>query len=128
MIHLNTDAAVRGNPGPATGGVLIVKDHQQQQLTTYLGVLNNHEAEFAAAIWAFQYLIQQNNTHEIISFQSDSKILTDSLNKQYAKKYATQVSELLKLQEKFPLVLNQWIPQTQNSGAHHLAITRLQKY
>ncbi|MFD1672232.1 ribonuclease HI family protein [Agrilactobacillus yilanensis] len=127
MIHLNTDAAVRGNPGPATAGILIVQDHQQLQLTANLGQLNNHEAEFAAAIWAFEYLSQTNQTHEIVAFQSDSRILIDSLNKRYSKSYSTYLAQLLALQAKFDLVLNQWVAESQNSGAHHLAIQALQK-
>lgn len=128
MIHLNTDAAVRGNPGPATGGILIVKDHQQLQLTTDLGLLNNHQAEFKAAIWGFDYLCNHYALTEIVSFQSDSKLLIDSLNKEYAKHYSAELTTLLALQKKFSLVLNQWIPEAQNTGAHHLALTALQKH
>lgn len=127
MIHINTDAAVRGNPGPAVGGILIVNNHQQLQLTTDLGILDNHRAEFMAAIWGFTYLNQHYANDEIVSFQSDSKLLIDSLNKRYAKHYRTELNDLLALQTKFALVLNQWVPESQNTGAHHLALAALQK-
>ncbi|MCH4172515.1 MAG: ribonuclease HI family protein [Lactobacillus sp.] len=128
MIHLNTDAAVRGNPGPAAAGLLLIKDHQQIQKTTYLGEMDNHQAEFQAAIWAFEYLIAQQYTDEIVSFQADSKLLIDSLNKRYAKHFTKTLAQLLDLQAKFPMVLNQWVPESQNKGAHNLATTALQKY
>jgi len=58
-------------------------------------------------------------------FNTDSKIVSDSLNKQYAKHFEKYVDELLDLQGKFDTVVNTWIPDSQNMGAHTLAIQAL---
>ncbi|WP_416352954.1 ribonuclease HI family protein [Agrilactobacillus fermenti] len=128
MLKLYTDAAVRGNPGPATGGALIIQAHKQIQLKTYLGTMNNHEAEFRAAIWAFTYLTENFSTDEVVAFYADSKLLIDSLTKHYAKHFASVLKQLLVLQSQFTLVLNEWIPERANSGAHSLALSELQNY
>lgn len=128
MLYLYTDAAVRGNPGPAAGGVLIVHHHKQIQLQHFLGTMDNHRAEFGIAIWAFDYLIDHGMVTEIVAFHSDSRLLVDSLNKRYAKHFDTYLQRLLAQQAQFEMVLNQWLPDHENRGAHQLAMQALQKH
>ncbi|WP_143444934.1 reverse transcriptase-like protein, partial [Lentilactobacillus parabuchneri] len=79
-----------------------------------------------AAIIGFQQLIKlQINPAELIFFYTDSKIVVDSLNKQYAKHFEDDVDTLLALQSKFTTVVNTWIPDSQNMGAHTLALQAL---
>lgn len=51
LIKIFSDAASQGNPGRSGAGVVILYNGQQIQKHHYLGVMSNHEAEFAAAIW-----------------------------------------------------------------------------
>lgn len=122
MIKLYTDAAVNQRTGHSAIGLLIVHNGKQLQLSNVIQPTNNHEAEFIAAISGFKKLIElQIDPSEIIFFNTDSKIVADSLNKQYAKHFEPYVDELLKLQSRFDTVVNTWIPDSQNAGAHNLA-------
>lgn len=126
MIKLYTDAAVNQHTGHTAIGILIVHNGKQLQLNKVIEPTNNHEAEFIAAIDGFKKLITLKiDPSEIIFFNTDSKIVSDSLNKQYAKHFEKYVDELLDLQGKFDTVVNTWIPDSQNMGAHTLAIQAL---
>ncbi|GAA3188763.1 ribonuclease HI family protein [Lentilactobacillus kefiri] len=126
MIKLYTDAAVNQHTGHTAIGILIVHNGKQLQLNKVIEPTNNHEAEFIAAIDGFKKLIALKiDPSEIIFFNTDSKIVSDSLNKQYAKHFEKYVDELLDLQGKFDTVVNTWIPDSQNMGAHTLAIQAL---
>lgn len=121
MIKLYTDAATKGNPGISAAGVLLIKDNKQIQIKQYLGIMNNHEAEFAAALFAFKQLEKYSTPSETIFFFTDSKIVDQSLANNYAKNFQSYVDEINKIQDKFTLVISQWIPQRLNHGAHNLA-------
>ncbi|GAD15806.1 ribonuclease HI family protein [Lentilactobacillus otakiensis] len=126
MIKLYTDAAVNQHTGHTAIGLLIVHNGKQLQLNDVIEPTNNHEAEFIAAITGFEKLIDLKiDPTEIIFFNTDSKIVVDSLNKQYAKHFETYVDQLLALQDRFTTVVNTWIPDSQNMGAHNLAIQAL---
>ncbi len=126
MIKLYTDAAVNQQSGNAAIGILIVEDGQQHQIKNKILAANNHEAEFKAAVEGFKTLISLNIPQTtLIFYYTDSKIVIDSLNKQYAKHFASQIEQLLALQNHFDTVINTWIPDHQNQGAHHLAIQAL---
>ncbi|UDM32723.1 ribonuclease HI family protein [Lentilactobacillus laojiaonis] len=126
MIKLYTDAAVNKNFKTSSAGIIIIKNKQQYQFKFKLNTLDNHLAEFEAAILGFKTLINNFDTNnEIIMFFTDSKIIKDSLNKQYAKHYQPQVDELIKLNRSFNTVITNWIPEKLNQGAHNLAIQGL---
>lgn len=121
MITIHTDAATKGNPGPTGLGILIVANKQQHQLTGSLRCASNHQGEFAAAIQGFQYLVDHYQPNELVMFETDSKLLSDSIKKSYAKHYGDQLTTLMKLIDYFDAVVTQWVPDSQNHGAHHLA-------
>lgn len=126
MIKLYTDAAVNKNFKTSSAGILIIKNKQQYQFKFKLNTLDNHLAEFKSAILGFKTLINNFDTNnEIIMFFTDSQIIKDSLNKQYAKHYQPQVDELIKLNRSFNTVITNWIPEKLNQGAHNLAIQGL---
>lgn len=126
LIKLYSDAAVNQHTGHTAIGLLIVHYGKQIQLKKVIEPMNNHRAEFKAAIIGFQQLIKlQINPAELIFFYTDSKIVVDSLNKQYAKHFEDDVDTLLALQSKFTTVVNTWIPDSQNMGAHTLALQAL---
>ncbi|KRL01538.1 ribonuclease HI family protein [Liquorilactobacillus capillatus] len=128
MIKLYTDAATRGNPGPSSAGVLIVSSDGQQQLSFKLPPSSNHRAEFHAAIKGFETLLTYYATSETIFFHSDSKIVITSLEKNYSKSYAQELAALVSLQKRYRLVINRWIPEKQNKGAHNLAAQGLRQF
>lgn len=121
MIKMYTDAATKGNPGPTGLGVLIIHDGQQFQLTDTLARANNHEGEFAAAAFGFAYLANHFANGQTILFYTDSRLLSDAVGKNYAKHYQDELGRLNRLMARFPTVVTQWVPDSQNTGAHHLA-------
>ncbi|CAH0415763.1 ribonuclease HI family protein [Periweissella fabaria] len=125
MIKIYTDAATKGNPGPSAAGVLLVVDGEQRQLKHFLGTLSNHEAEFAATLFAFQQLPKYARPNETIFFFTDSKIVDQSLATNYAKHFQNYVDQINTIQDQFPLVVSQWIPERMNQGAHNLALQAL---
>ncbi|KRL07638.1 ribonuclease HI family protein [Liquorilactobacillus hordei] len=125
LIKLFTDAATKGNPGPSTAGILIIKDGQQFQYAIALPDSSNHTAEFLAALTGLQYVEKLFGNAETLMFFSDSRIVIESIAKNYSKKYNNFLVQIITLQAKFPLVVNQWIPEKKNHGAHTLATQKL---
>ncbi|WP_367341604.1 ribonuclease HI family protein [Limosilactobacillus sp.] len=121
MIKMFTDAATKGNPGPTGLGILIIRDGQQEQLTSQLPCASNHQGEFAAAQFGFDYLVKHHFNNEPILFYTDSRLLSDSIGKAYSKHYQEQLSQLLNSIDQLGTVVTQWVPESQNHGAHHLA-------
>ena len=121
MIKIDTDAATKGNPGPTGLGVLILFNHQQYQLTKTVARADNHSGEFAAATFGFQYLCDHFAGEQTVLFYTDSRLLSDAIGKNYTKHYQAQLATLNRLIDHFPTVVTQWVPDSQNAGAHHLA-------
>src|SRR5690625_2996384 len=130
MIRMYTDAAVKGNPGPAGVGLLIIFDKEQKQITFPLeGTWNNHHAEFKAMQLGLKWLSDQQFTDEMVFCYTDSKIVAQSVEKKYVKNSvaANYLSEILTLMEQFSFISVKWIPESDNKGADHLARQALQK-
>ncbi|WP_442760791.1 ribonuclease HI family protein [Paucilactobacillus nenjiangensis] len=126
MIKIYTDGATIGNPGPTGLGALIVEEQHQIQLKqAYPTQVTNHEAEFLAAIFGFQYLIDHHKNPDSILFYPDSRLLSDAIGKNYTKHYENLLVELNQLIDSFNLVVTQWIPDKSNHGAHELALQAL---
>ncbi len=124
MIRLYTDAAVNGNPGSAGVGLLILKDDQQKQLSIPLeGKYNNHHAEFIAVIHGLKWLIENHDTDEMTFIYTDSQIVSQSIEKKYAKNPISSVylEEILELMAQFQLIQLSWVPEAKNKGADQLA-------
>lgn len=127
MLKIYTDAATKGNPGPTGLGILIINQHQQQQLSQTLESATNHEGEFAAAIAGFQYLVDHYDYQETVLFYTDSRLLSDAIGKNYTKHYQSQLKQLNQLLSQFTTVVTQWISERENHGAHDLANQALQQ-
>lgn len=122
MIKLYTDAAVNQQTGQAAIGILIIQNGHQTQIKQRIPSMNNHRAEFTAAIIGFQTLINLKvATTEFVFYYTDSQIVIDSINKAYAKHFEELTNQLLSLQSHFTTVINTWIPDAKNHGAHNLA-------
>ncbi|WP_035053052.1 ribonuclease HI family protein [Carnobacterium pleistocenium] len=130
MIKMYTDASTKNNPGPSGVGIVISNENRYNQLSFPLeGNLSNHEAEFEALLKGLTYLIEHQLNHETLMMYTDSKLLASAIKKNYVKKDIFK-SYLLLIQEKlsyFPLFFIQWIPESHNKGADHLAKQALQK-
>ncbi|ALJ31923.1 ribonuclease HI [Apilactobacillus kunkeei] len=125
MFKLYTDAATMNNSGNSSCGILIVHDSEQYQEKLKLTSKDNHEAEFEACLLGFKAISPLTNKDSIIVYYTDSKIVHESLEKQYAKHYQEYVDQILEEQSKYSMVINNWIPDTKNEGAHNLATQAL---
>lgn len=128
LIQLYSDAATDFKQQTNGAGLLILQAQKQIQLHQPLPKhLNNHQAEFQAAIWAFQQLLEICPLPEqtAVQYFTDSRLVSDSIAKEYAKQYAPELSQLLALQDYFKVVITQWIPDRSNQGAHQQALQGL---
>ena len=129
MIKAYIDAATKGNPGPSGGGIMLTGDNRYVQLAFPLPHLTNHQAEFASFCFLLDYLLDQQWQAETIMVSTDSKILAQTIDKDYTNNPAFQ-PYLATIQEKlaaFSLLIVQWIPESKNKGADNLARQGLQK-
>lgn len=129
MIKAYIDASTKGNPGPSGGGIVLVSEGIHLQKAIPLSVLTNHQAEFAIMVEVLEYLIAEDKTQETIFIFTDSKILAETIEKNYTRnqsfiEYLEKIQKMLKL---FKLVIVQWIPESKNKGADQLARQALQK-
>ncbi|CAH1853449.1 ribonuclease HI family protein [Convivina praedatoris] len=123
LIKIHFDAARQPSTGHSAAGCLLIINGQQEQLKVPLPLTNdNHQAEFLAAIWALSNL--PTGKHQLHLY-SDSKLLVDALNKNYAKHYQIYVDRLHTILAAYPLVLIDWVSEKQNQGPHHLALQAL---
>lgn len=130
MIRIYTDAAVKGNPGPVGIGIVIVRNNEQIQLSfPFDEQLNNHQAEFQAVITAIKWLVHKKWTNELTFCYSDSQIVAQSIQKEYAKDiyFQNAINEILSLMKHFPYFSVEWIPENENKGADNLARQALKK-
>ena len=91
--------------------------------------MSNHQAEFHAFYELLTYLIQHNYINETIFVYSDSKILVQTVDKNYTNNENFQeiFQKIQALLPNFPLLILQWIPESKNKGADQLARQGLQK-
>ncbi|GCF93676.1 ribonuclease HI [Enterococcus florum] len=129
MLKVYTDAATNGQKEKSGGGILIVSDTGQQQLSVPLKETDNHTAELSIILYALHYLIENQLTEQSIFLYSDSKTAIKILDQGKTKNNSFQpyLSQFNELATKFDLLILQWIPESQNKGADHLAKQGLQK-
>ncbi|CAK8054065.1 ribonuclease HI family protein [Eupransor demetentiae] len=124
MLQIYFDAARRPDTGQSAAGCLIINQGQQRQEKTTLPKTNsNHDAEFLAAIWALQLVSAEGN----LQLYSDSKIVVEALQKQYAKHFQAYVDRIQPLLDAYSLAFINWVPEKNNLGAHNLAQQALKK-
>ncbi|WP_284139098.1 MULTISPECIES: ribonuclease HI family protein [unclassified Virgibacillus] len=122
MIEVYTDGATNGNPGQSGAGIYIKRNGESYEYALPLGELTNHEAEFQAVLEAL-LLCKRDFPDEILSFRSDSKVVVDTIEKDYTKnKTFLPYLEKIKLEiAAFPYFFIKWIPEKQNKHADQLA-------
>ncbi|MGG5331545.1 ribonuclease HI family protein [Enterococcus sp. AZ163] len=129
MIKVFTDAATNAQEKKSGGGILIVDDTQQTQLAIPLEEEDNHTAELAALLYAIRYLLDQHLTDQNVLLYSDSKTAIKILDQGRTKnnRFLPYLMEFNELAPQFTLLVLQWIPESKNKGADHLARQGLQK-
>lgn len=101
-----TDGGSRGNPGPAAYGIAILSssDKVVQQLSGYLGVTTNNQAEYQGVVNALVYFQQNQNLYSKIThlhFYLDSELIVRQLTGIYRIKdlglqqHATTINKLI---------------------------------
>lgn len=122
MIEVYTDAASKGNPGKSGIGIVIKSGKRDVEYSFPIGTYSNHEAEFHAVIKALE-LCKVQYPKEILSFRTDSKIVVDTVEKNYTKNnnFLPLLERIQELSGHFPLFFIKWIPEKQNQRADRLA-------
>lgn len=89
-ITVYTDGGSRGNPGPSGFGVVIYDQDKNilTQISKYIGVKTNNEAEYMALIESLQWLKSHQHQYHItqVEFYSDSQLLIRQLQGIYKVK------------------------------------------
>jgi ribonuclease HI len=119
-----TDGAARGNPGPASIGV-ILKDESGKTLARIsrrIGVTTNNQAEYLAIIAALEKAVSLGAKNVIV--KSDSELVVKQINGQFKIKNTAlrplyqKVVQLTGALESFSIT---YLPREQNKAADALA-------
>jgi len=128
-LKVYTDGGAKGNPGPASIGVIIIDSQGKEylRLSKNIGVTTNNFAEYQAVISALEWLRKnQNNLREFekINFFLDSKLVVNQLNGIYKIKnfdLKNQAVKVKTLEKSLPfLVRYSHIPREENKIADFL--------
>jgi ribonuclease HI len=87
VLHLFTDGACSGNPGPAAAAWLVVEPRTNVLLLEtgeYLGNKTNNEAEYTAIVRGMEECIA--NRYEVVRVLSDSQLCVRQINGGYRVK------------------------------------------
>lgn len=88
-LHLTifTDGGSRSNPGPAAIGVTVVDQNGEvvHELSQYLGIATNNEAEYDAFLASAQWLAEfcQTTSVSSVTWKLDSKLVVEQLSKNW---------------------------------------------
>ncbi len=87
-LHIMTDGAARGNPGPAGIGAVISDSNGTviEEHSSYIGEATNNVAEYRALIMALVE-VRKHNAQELV-IRLDSELLVKQLNGEYRVKNA----------------------------------------
>ncbi|MCT6817592.1 MAG: ribonuclease HI family protein, partial [Lysinibacillus fusiformis] len=112
--------------GPSGIGIFIKGEGQHIQISEYIGLTNNHIAEFTALVRGLEEAQKLNST--LVSVRSDSKIVVASMEKEYVKneEFKPFLEKALSLANTFDLFFIKWVPDSQNKAADALARKAIQ--
>ena len=129
MIKIFIDAATNQTTNTSAGGMLFLRNGQQLQKHIPLLAKTNNEAEFEMMVKTLEFLISEDFQNETIFIYTDSKIVMESLHKEYVKdsRFKMHLEIILKLSHEFPSLFIEWIEEKNNKGADNLARQALQK-
>src|SRR5437667_5263371 len=85
---LFVDGAARNNPGPAGGGVYLLKDNVLViKEGFFLGTKTNNQAEYLALLIGLYLISQRIEPNDTVSVISDSELLVRQINGVYKVKH-----------------------------------------
>ena len=122
MLKVYIDASTKGNPGPSGGGILIVYQDKQEQLSIPLSIGTNHQAEFEVFLKTLEFLKKNDLQNETIF--CFSTVYKNATKNELFLPYLQRIQELL---SEFSLLILQWLPENKNKGADNLARQALHK-
>jgi ribonuclease HI len=119
-----TDGGARGNPGPAgIGAVLYDASHNLvAEVSEYLGIATNNQAEYKALIAALKKAIQMGAKE--LDCYLDSELVVKQLKREYKvknKELAPLFLEIHNLSISFKNISYTHIPREKNAAADKLA-------
>ncbi len=123
VITINIDGASRGNPGPASIGIVFFSNNEViHEMSEFLGVQTNNFAEYTALIRALETSLEKN--YKSIEIKSDSELVVKQINKTYKVKDAyikdlyDKATALINKLHSFKII---HIPREENLKADKLA-------
>ncbi|WP_334328695.1 reverse transcriptase-like protein [Companilactobacillus sp. HBUAS59699] len=127
MIKLYTDAGLNSNLNLAATAYVIKYNDQTIKRVQPQKPDDNHYLEFLALNLALADLIERHWDDDILFIHSDSKILTDSIDKKYSKHYQMILDKILKQLTSFSSYFVKHISDKDNRAAHSLVHNELIK-
>lgn len=130
LVHI--DGAARGNPGPASAGVVIqgVVSDKPLHVGRFLGTRTNNQAEYEALLLALHELVRRQGVLSPVAVppeivvRTDSELLFSQMTGRYRIKdqqLAALAWEAKKLMSRLPRVTFERIPRTENREADKVA-------
>ncbi len=127
QLFINTDGGSRGNPGKSGIGITVVDENNQvvHEISQYLGLKTNNEAEYQAVIESLKWLTTSNLSPTFVTWRLDSKLVVEQVNRQWKIKEARlqvlagecwQLLSVLSSPRKFI-----YVPRAENARADELA-------
>lgn len=122
MITVQTDGATNVKTMQSGAGIYIKNNDEFFSYKIPLGEMSNHEAEFHAVIHALK-ICNEYFPNEILAFQTDAKIVVESIEKNFVKNKVFQplLKKINQLSSKHPHFFIKWIPNKDNFHADKLA-------
>jgi ribonuclease HI len=134
MNVIHSDGGSRGNPGPAACGIIIeIQNMTPIELSKYLGVRTNNEAEYEGVILALEWLVgnSETTTNKEIIFLIDSELVVNQLNGKYKIKKAELQLLVIKIRNLIEQlntkIFFKHIPREENKIADFLVNKELDK-
>lgn len=129
-IIIFSDGGARGNPGPAGIGAVLYDDKNNKlaEISKYLGVATNNQAEYKALIEALKKAKDLGS--ENVEAFLDSELVVKQLKREYKVKnqeLAPLFLEVYNLSQSFKNIKFVHIPREKNSEADRLANMAMDK-
>ena len=123
-IIIYTDGGARGNPGPAGIGAVLYNENKKiiAEISRYLGVATNNQAEYKALISALRKAIELKADE--LDCYLDSELVVKQLKREYKVKNAELAPlflEIHNLSLSFKKITYTHIPREKNKAADQLA-------
>lgn len=121
VIHVFTDGACSGNPGPAGIGVYLVYNQHKKQLSEYIGEATNNIAELKAIQLGLNAIKPQHREKPIVVY-TDSRYCHGLFTKDWKpKKNKELIAEIKVLVDKFKYIGFKWVKGHSSNAGNNIA-------